>query len=96
MAHVPPGRSFSTADRSAMRAIYRRCCADLGLADGPGHLHQAVARTIMLRYVAGATDPEHLAAQALKAARKAAQRPRSLWAAMSAMFARPQAGASQV
>lgn len=95
MATIPPGRSFSSADLTAMRAIYRRCCEDLGLGGGPGHQHEALARAIMLRYAAGSTDPERLAAQALKAARKAAQRPRGLWAAMMTVFMRLQPGAGR-
>ena len=95
MATIPPGRSFSSADRTAMRAIYRRCCDDLGLGGGSGHLHEALARAITSRYAAGATDPERLAAHALKAARRAAQRPRGLWTAMIAVFMRSQPGAGR-
>ncbi|QCI67234.1 hypothetical protein [Phreatobacter stygius] len=90
MADVPPGRSFSAADRIVMRAIYRRCCADLGLAGGTSSRHQALARTIMQHYVAGATDPERLAALALgearKAARRATARPRTPWASLMALL----------
>ncbi|MBN8942803.1 MAG: hypothetical protein J0H01_25095 [Rhizobiales bacterium] len=87
-------RSFSVADRAAMRTIYRRCCVELGVGGGSTRQHQVIARTILERYAAGATDPERLAVLALAGARKAARR-RSLWASLTALLARHQAGVSR-
>jgi len=87
-------RSFSGADRAAMRMSYRRCCVELGVGDGATRQHQAIARTILERYAAGATDPERLAVLALAGARKAARR-RSLWASLAALLARHPANISR-
>lgn len=87
-------RSFSAADRAAMRTIYHRCCVDLGLARGQTRQHQALARTILERYAAGATDPERLMILALAGARKAVRR-RSLWTSLAALLPRHQAGAGR-
>ncbi|MGL4314786.1 MAG: hypothetical protein ACRCSO_12445 [Sphingomonas sp.] len=87
-------RSFSAADRVAMRTTYRRCCVELGVSGGSTRLHQALARTILERYAAGATDPERLAVLALAGARKALRR-RSPWAALVALLTRHQAGVSR-
>jgi hypothetical protein len=80
----PVVRSFSRADRAAMRAVYVRCLAEMGLVAGSTLQHRSIARAILKRYAAGSTDPDRLARVVVSHARHAGVR--RLWARFMAML----------
>jgi hypothetical protein len=77
-------RSFSRADRAVMREVYARCLVEMGLSAGSTVAHRAIARAILDRYAAGATDIDGLVRQVI--GRKRRPGIRRLWASLFAIL----------